>query len=157
MEAFPRTEYRGTCEVSIDSFSYGSYSWPVFLKEIKYKMLRNIRLNVIVNCSAHCGDCWMTAGPEILALKHESRILEQWSNHTGLNQCLRILLSCCKARNSGPDITSTMLVLMIGRSPHFSFEVWTALMGHPVISFEQNLHSFIYMRCATIFHKNAYI
>ena len=35
---------------------------------------------------------------EVLALKHESRILRQ-------DECPRILLSCYRARNSGPDIT----------------------------------------------------
>ena len=71
-------------------------------------------------------------GADILALKHESRILGQWSNpeywfkevpsqfsigqtaqsltcstmekpHTGLDDCPRILLSCFRARNSGKE------------------------------------------------------
>ena len=71
---------------------------------------------------------------EVLTLKHESRILGQWSNstlylvqrrakpdlhgqtaqsltcsimekpHTGLDECPRILLSCFKARNSGSPL-----------------------------------------------------
>ena len=71
--------------------------------------------------------------PEVFALKHESRILGQWSNpvsgsrksqasspwakqyrltcsimekpHTGLDECPRILLLCSRARNSALNTT----------------------------------------------------
>ena len=43
---------------------------------------------------------------EVLALKQESRILRQ-------DKCPRILLFCYRARNSGPDITSPKVTLLL--------------------------------------------
>ena len=57
-----------------------------------------------------CGFCdsvkCVSQSAEVLALKHESRILRQ-------DECPRILLSCYRARNSGPDITSPKVTLLL--------------------------------------------
>ena len=52
---------------------------------------------------------------EELALKHESRILRQ-------DECPRILLSCYRARNSGPD-TSLKVTLLLLRQKQSALEL----------------------------------
>ena len=54
---------------------------------------------------------------EVLALKHKSRILRQ-------NECPRILLSCYRARNSGSDITSPKVMLLLLFRRTLSFPIY---------------------------------
>ena len=98
-----------------------------------------------------------SSAPEVLPLKHESRILGQWSypvcgsrksqtsspwakQHTGLDVCPRILLSCFISKNSDhhqqqqPQLTSLMsyliaptsLVPFLGRWPLLATQSLTA-------------------------------
>ena len=71
----------------------------------------------------HCGILMLlcqsvSQSAEFLALKHKSRILRQ-------DECPRILLSCYRARNSGPDITSPKVALLL----HFSLTLSKIRIG----------------------------
>ena len=90
------------------------------------KMLGRIRLHSLS----------VSQSAEVLALKHESRILRH-------DECPRILLSCYRARNSGPEIMLLLLFTHMRHNiqrgkclhlPHFSPPTQSFL-----INFEQNI------------------